>query len=88
MSYGQNVRTRREGAKEGIFGRKRRTASYLSVVACLALINVFLHIGFAHKPAFVTHVNLECIGLIKQALFEEIGRAVCNDAIALHLSEP
>jgi hypothetical protein len=54
----------------------------------LAQINVFRHISLAHESAFVANVNLVCIRLIKQTLFEEIGRTVSDDAIALHLSKP
>jgi hypothetical protein len=62
--------------------------SYLGVVASLALINVFLHISLAHESTFVANMDLECIGLIKQALFQEIGGTVRDDAIAFHFSEP
>ena len=66
----------------------RAALTCLRVRARFTFVNVFQHVSLAHEPTLVADVDLESVGLIKQAFLQKIGRAVRNDAIALHFAKP
>ena len=63
--------------------------AYLSLVlAALALERVVAQVGDADEPAEVAHVHAVRVADLEQPLAQELRGAVCDLAVALHLSEP
>lgn len=57
------------------------------VAAAPALVGVCARVGDGHEAAQVTHVHLVGVGRLEQPLPQELGRAVSDLTVPLHLSE-